>query len=218
MRLVVADCAIDYTGRLHAHLPMARRLIVCKADGTVIVHADRGAKPLNWMSPPVVVEERPDGWTVLGAKAEKLEIKIDRIVSDTSVELGAEPGLSKTGSEDELQALLARAPDAIEDGCVLIRREHPTDLGPVDLLLCDSAGATVAVEVKRVGDIDGVEQLARYLERLNLDVTLAPVRGLFVAQTIKQQARTLASARGIACVEVDFDLLAGRVEPDLTLF
>ncbi|HVL80388.1 MAG TPA: endonuclease NucS [Actinomycetota bacterium] len=218
MRLVVADCEISYTGRLHAHLPMARRLIVVKADGTVIVHADRGAKPLNWMSPPVVLDERPEGWTVLGAKAERLDIAIDRIVSDTCIELGQEPGLTKTGSEDELQALLARVPDAIEDGCLLVRREHPTDLGPVDLLLCDSTGATVAVEVKRVGDIDGVEQLARYLERLNLDPMLAPVRGVFVAQTIKPQARTLAAARGIACVEVDFDELAGRVVPDLTLF
>lgn len=217
MRLVVADCSIDYTGRLTAHLPRARRLIIVKIDGTVLVHGDRGGKALNWMSPPCTIDERDSGWTVVG-RGERLEITVHEIVSDTTADLGLEPGLQKAGSEDELQALLARCPEVIEPGAELLSREFPTDLGPVDLLLRDASGATVAVEVKRHAELDGVEQLARYLERLNLDASLAPVRGVLVAQTIRPQARVLAQARGIGCVEVDIEVLAGRVQPDLTLF
>lgn len=218
MRLVVADCSVDYSGRLAAHLPPARRLLVVKADGTVIVHGDRGHKALNWMSPPCTILERPDAWTVTGARGERLEIVITAIHLDTTLDLGAEPGLRKMGSETELQWLLAQSPDAIGPGLRLVAREFPTDLGPVDLLLRDEAGAAVAVEVKRVGELAAVEQLSRYLERLDHDPTLAPVRGIIVAQTIKPQTRVLAKARGIECVEVDFDRLAGRVVRDPTLF
>ena len=218
MRLVVADCSVDYTGRLSAHLPPARRLLVVKADGTVIVHGDRGHKALNWMSPPCTILERPEGWTVTGAKSERLEIAITAKHLDTTLDLGAEPGLQKTGRETELQWLLARSPDAIEPGLRLVAREFPTDLGPIDLLLRDARGGALAVEVKRVGELAAVEQLSRYLERLNQDPSLAPVRGALVAQTIKPQTRVLARARGVECVEVDFDTLAGRVARDPTLF
>ena len=218
MRIVVADCSVDYSGRLTAHLPRARRLIIVKADGTLLIHGDVGAKALNWMSPPCVVDEQPGGWTVLGGKGERLEILIGEILSDEHVELGAEPGLRKTGSEDELQALLAAQPEIIEPGLRLVSREFPTDLGPVDLLCEDEGGARVAVEVKRVGEIDGVEQLSRYLERLARDPSMRLLRGIFVAQTIKPQARTYATSRDISCVEVDFEILAGRRPPDLTLF
>jgi endonuclease len=218
MRLVVADCSVDYTGRLSAHLPPARRLLVVKSDGTVIVHGDRGHKALNWMSPPCTILERPDGWTVTGARGEKLEIAITAIHHDTTLDLGIEPGLRKVGSETDLQWLLAQSPDAIAPGLRLVAREFPTDVGPVDLLLRDASGAALAVEVKRVGELAAVEQLSRYLERLNLDPTLAPVRGVIVAQTIRPQTRVLAQARGIGCVEVDFDRLAGRVVRDPTLF
>jgi len=217
MRLVVADCAVKYSGRLFAELPRATRLIVVKADGTVVIHADAGAKPLNWMPIPNTLVEREGGWTVI-RKDERLEIEIFEVFDDVRHALGTEPGLVKTGSEDELQRLLAAAPDVIAEGLRLVQREFRTDLGPVDLLLRDAEGVAVAVDVKRIGDIDGVEQLARYLERLNLDSALRPVRGIFVAQSIKQQAKVLAGARGIQWVEVDFDVLAGRVEPDLTLF
>lgn len=218
MRLVVADCSIDYTGKLSAHLPMARRLIVVKADGTVIVHADKGHKALNWMSPPNTIVERSDGWTVTGPGGDRLEITIAAVHADTTTDLGAEPGLQKAGSEYELQWLLAQSPDVIEPGSRLVTREFPTDLGPVDLLLRGAGGDTVAVEVKRVGELQAVEQLSRYLERLNGDASLAPVRGVLVAQTIKPQTRVLATARGIACVEVDIEALAGRAERDPTLF
>jgi endonuclease len=218
MRLVVADCSVDYSGRLSAHLPPARRLLVVKSDGTVIVHGDRGHKALNWMSPPCTILERPDAWTVTGARGERLEIAISAIHLDTTLDLGAEPGLRKVGSETELQWLLAQSPDAIGPGLRLVAREFPTDLGPIDLLLRDESGAAIAVEVKRVGELGAVEQLSRYLERLDHDPTLAPVRGIIVAQTIKPQTRVLAKARGIECVEVDFDRLAGRVVRDPTLF
>jgi RecB family endonuclease NucS len=218
VRLVVADCSVDYTGRLSAHLPPARRLLIVKADGTVIVHGDRGHKALNWMSPPCTIVERTGAWTVTGAKGERLEIAITDVHLDTTLDLGAEPGLRKTGSETDLQWLLAQSPDAIAPGLRLIAREFPTDLGPVDLLLRDAGGRTVAVEVKRVGELAAVEQLSRYLERLNRDASLAPVRGLIVAQTIKPQTRVLAEARGIGWVEVDFDRLAGNVVRDPTLF
>lgn len=189
-----------------------------KSDGTVIVHADTGHKALNWMPSPCRIDERPDGWTVTGAKDERLEITITAVYSDWSVDLGDEPGLRKSGSEAELQALLALNPEVIEPGVRLVGREYATDLGPVDLLLRAADGSTLAVEVKRVADLAAVEQLSRYLERLNRDGSLAPVRGALVAQTIKPQTRVLATARGIACVEVDFSALAGLTEPDLTLF
>lgn len=211
--MLIVQCSVDYSGRLSAHLPPARRLIIVKADGTVIVHADLGSKPLNWMSPPCLIETDDEGWTVLGAKGERLRIEISETLSDVTVELGAEPGLRKAGSEDELQELLAASPDVIEPGLKLIRREFPTDLGPVDLMCEDADGRRVAVEVKRIGDIDGVEQLSRYLVRLGGDL-----RGIFVATSIKPQARVLATSRQIGCVEVNLDVLAGRREPDLTLF
>lgn len=211
--MLIAQCSVDYSGRLSAHLPAARRLIIVKADGTVIVHCDLGSKPLNWMSPPCVIEVDDEGWTVLGAKGERLRIQMTEILSDVTVELGSEPGLRKAGSEDELQALLAAQPEVIEPGLKLIRREFPTDLGPVDLMCEDEAGLRVAVEVKRIGDIDGVEQLSRYLVRLG-----GNLRGIFVATSIKPQARVLAASRDIGCVEVNLDVLAGRREPDLTLF
>jgi RecB family endonuclease NucS len=215
VRLVVADCSVEYTGRLSAHLPTARRLLVVKADGTVIVHGDRGHKALNWMAPPCTILERREAWTVTGARGERLEIAIAQIHLDTTIDLGAEPGLRKTGSETDLQWLLAQSPDAIVLGSRLVAREFPTDLGPVDLLLRDPDGGAIAVEVKRVGELAAVEQLSRYLERLNRDASLAPVRGVLVAQTIKQQTRVLAHARDIECVEIDFERLAGR---DPTLF
>jgi endonuclease len=197
---------------------MARRVIVVKADGTVIVHADAGHKALNWMSPPCRIDERGDGWTVTGAKDERLEVTIAAVYADWSVDLGAEPGLRKSGSEQELQALLAINPEVIAPGARLVSREYATDLGPVDLLLRAADASTLAVEVKRVADLAAVEQLSRYLERLNRDGSLAPVRGALVAQTIKPQTRVLAESRGIICVELDFEALAGLVEPDLRLF
>jgi hypothetical protein len=218
VRLVVADCSVDYAGRLSTHLPLARRLLVVKADGTVVIHGDRGHKALNWMSPPCTILERPDAWTVTGPRGETLEIAIAQIHLDTTLDLGVEPGLQKTGSETEIQWLLAQSPDAIVPGSRLVAREFPTDLGPVDLLLRDADGAAIAVEVKRVGELAAVEQLSRYLERLNGDASLAPVRGVLVAQTIKQQTRVLAGARAIECVEIDFEELAGRVVRDPTLF
>lgn len=218
MRVLVAECEIDYRGRLTAHLPSARRLILVKADGTLLVHADAGAKPLNWMQPPCTITEHESGWTVFGSRGETLEIAISAVHYEAALELGQEPGLRKTGSEDELQALLASDPEVIEPGLRLVRREFPTDLGPVDLLCEDVDGRAVLVEVKRVGEIDGVQQLCRYAERVDRDAGLRPVRPMFVAQTIKPQALVYASSRGVECREVDFDVLAGRRRPDLTLF
>lgn len=218
MRLVVAECSIEYAGRLRASLPAARRLILVKDDGTVIVHADKGHKALNWMSPPCTIVEKAEGWVVTGSKGETLEISIDEIHSDTAIELGFEPGLTKAGSEDELQALLAINPHVIEPGARLITREHRTDLGPIDLLLTDPAGGTIVIEVKRVAEIDAVDQLIRYLERLEADSTLQPTRGIVVAQRVKPQTRVYAESKGIATREIDFDALAGLVEPGLTLF
>jgi hypothetical protein len=218
MRLVVATCSVTYTGRLSATLPEADRLLVVKADGTILIHADNGSKALNWMSPPCRLVEGPSGWTVTGAKGERLDIAITAVHSDVTTALGGEPGLVKTHSEAEIQALLAGACDCIEDGLRLVRREHVTPIGPVDLLCLDGRGRAVAVEVKRVGDIDGVEQLTRYLRYLEQDTTLRDVRGIYVAGTVKPQARTLARDRGIAWVEVDFDVLARRRAPELTLF
>ena len=219
MRLVIATCQVDYRGRLDAHLPEATRLLLVKADGSVSIHADdRAYKPLNWMSPPCALTEEPGRWVVANPKGETLTITIAEIHADISYDLGVDPGLVKDGVEAHLQKLLADLPGEIEPGLVLIRREHPTDIGPVDLLCADPAGGTVAVEVKRHADIDGVEQLARYLERLAHDRRLHPVRGVLAAQTIKPQARTLAAHRGIRCVVVDYDRLRGMDRGLLTLF
>ena len=215
MRLVIATCSVDYAGRLAAHLPMATRLLMVKADGSISIHCDdRAFKPLNWMNPPCRIAEEHDRWVVTSPKGETLTITIDEIISDISHELGTDPGLQKDGVEAHLQELLAEHCATLAPGLRLVRREFPTDIGPVDLLCRDADGVAVAVEIKRVGDIDGVEQLARYLERLDLDPMLEPVRGIFAAQQIKPQAKVLASARGITCVEVDYDALRG-IESDL---
>jgi RecB family endonuclease NucS len=219
MRLVIARCAVDYEGRLSAHLPSAVRLVMVKADGCVAVHADGGAyKPLNWMNAPNTLVETPGRWEVSNPKGERLVITIDEVLSDTDHALGTDPGLRKDGVEAHLQELLAIAPHVLGGGMVLVRREYPTDIGPVDLLCRDDEGVVVAVEVKRRGEIDGVEQLTRYIERLEHDAKLRPVRGLFVAQVIKPQARVLAEARGYRCVEIDYDALRGLRPDDLTLF
>jgi len=219
VRLVIARCSVDYDGRLTAHLPMATRLLLVKADGSVSIHADGGAyKPLNWMTPPCSVVEVPGQWVVTNAKGETLTITIEDVVSDTSHELGVDPGLTKDGVEAHLQELLAADPHRIEVGLVLVRREHATDIGPVDLLCHDADGRAVAIEIKRRGDIDGVEQLARYLERMERDPHLRGVRGVFVAQIVKPQARVLAEARGITWVEVDYDELRGVERPQLSMF
>jgi hypothetical protein len=219
MRLVIARCSVDYVGRLSAHLPTATRLIMVKADGCVAIHADGGAyKPLNWMNAPNRLVEQEGRWTVTNPKGETLTITLEEVLSDTSHEMGVDPGLQKDGVEAHLQELLAADPCSIVDGLTLVRREYPTDIGPVDLLCRDHEGSAVAVEVKRRGEIDGVEQLARYLERLELDPSLRPVRGIFVAQVIKPQAKVLAAARGIACVEVDYDELRGVESDVLRLF
>lgn len=219
MRLVIARCSVDYSGRLDAHLPEATRLIMVKADGCVAIHADGGAyKPLNWMVAPCTLVEGEGEWVVRNPKGEVLTITIEEVVADVDHDLGPDPGLRKDGVEAHLQHLLAASPAAVEDGLVLVRREYPTDIGPVDLLCRDARGAAVAIEVKRRGEIDGVEQLTRYLERLQRDPRLRPVRGVFVAQEIKQQAKVLAADRGITCVEVDYDALRGLADDDLTLF
>jgi RecB family endonuclease NucS len=219
VRLVVARCSVDYAGRLSAHLPLATRLIMVKADGCVAIHADGGAyKPLNWMNAPNTLSETDGQWVVRSPKGETLTITLNEVLSDSSVELGADPGLVKDGVEAHLQELLAANPDAIEDGLRLVRREHPTDIGPVDLLCRDAAGATVVVEIKRRGEIDGVEQLCRYLERLGADPLVHPMRGVFVAQAVRPQARVLAEARGIRWVEVDYDELRGIESNELRLF
>ena len=219
MRLVIARCSVDYDGRLTAHLPEALRLIMVKADGCVAIHADGGAyKPLNWMNAPNVVVEETDHWTVTNPKGERLTIHLHEVLSDSSHELGTDPGLQKDGVEAHLQELLAADPTVIAEDLTLVRREFPTDIGPVDLLCRDGDGTAVAVEVKRRGEIDGVEQLVRYLERMELDPTLRPVRGIFVAQVIKPQAKVLAEARGVMCVEVDYDELRGIESNILKLF
>jgi endonuclease len=197
---------------------MATRLIMIKADGTVLIHADRGSyKPLNWMSPPCKLTEEPGRWTVTGKAGETLAITITEVVSDTSVDLGDDPGLVKDGVESHLQELLAAQLELLGDGWRLVRREYPTPIGPVDLMCRDEAGRSVAVEIKRRGEIDGVEQLTRYLELLNRDPLLAPVHGVFAAQEIRPQARVLAVDRGIRCVTLDYDRMRG-VEPEDTLF
>jgi endonuclease len=218
VRLVIARCSVDYVGRLTAHLPMASRLLVMKADGSVLVHSDGGSyKPLNWMSPPCTLAECDGTWTVTNKAGEQLIITIEEVLHDSSHELGVDPGLVKDGVEAELQRLLAEHIHTLGKGYRLVRREYPTAIGPVDILARDPAGAVVAVEIKRRGEIDGVEQLTRYLQLLNRDPLLAPVRGVFAAQEIKAQARVLAADRGIACVVLDYDALRGIVRED-TLF
>ncbi|MDQ3989483.1 MAG: endonuclease NucS [Actinomycetota bacterium] len=219
MRLVIARCQVDYVGRLTAHLPMATRLLLLKADGSVSVHADdRAYKPLNWMSPPCTLAEEPARWTVTNKAGEQLIISLDEVLHDSRHELGVDPGLVKDGVEAHLQALLAEHTGVLGAGFTLVRREYPTAIGPVDLLCRAPDGVTVAVEVKRRGEIDGVEQLTRYLELLNRDPLIAPVTGVFAAQQIKPQARTLAVDRGIRCVTVDYDELRGAVSDTLRLF
>ncbi len=219
MRLVIAHCSVDYAGRLSAHLPEANRLVMLKADGCVAIHADGGAyKPLNWMNAPNTVVDEGDRWIVTNPKGEKLTITLHEVFSDVAHELGDDPGLQKDGVEAHLQELLAASPTSIEDGLTLVRREYPTAIGPIDLVCRDVGGNVVAVEVKRRGEIDGVEQLARYIERLHLDSSLGQVRGVFVAQSIKPQARVLAEARGFTWVEVDYDELRGLRPDDLRLF
>ena len=219
VRLVVARCAVDYEGRLSAHLPMATRLIMVKRDGCVAIHADGGAyKPLNWMVAPNRIVEADGLWTVTNPKGERLVITIEEILSDSLHDLGTDPGLQKDGVEAHLQELLAAACHELEIGMVLVRREHRTEIGPVDLLCRDAEGRAVAVEIKRRGEIDGVEQLARYLEFMERDPMLRPVRGMFVAQIIKPQAKALAAERGITCVEVDYDKLRGIERPQTSLF
>ncbi|MFV1970514.1 MAG: endonuclease NucS [Acidimicrobiia bacterium] len=219
MRIRIAECTVRYEGRLDAYLPWATRLIMVKADGCVAVHADGGAyKPLNWMNSPNTLTEDDDTWTVVNPKGEKLIIEFGEVHFETSRDFGEDPGLVKDGVELELQRLMAESPDVITDGLSLVRREYPTPIGPVDLLCRDAQGTTVAVEIKRRGEIDGVEQLTRYLEFLNRDMRLAPVRGILVAQSIKPQAKLLAEDRGITCVEVDYGELKGAETDFLRLF
>ena len=218
MRLVVARCSVDYVGRLTAHLPLAVRLLMVKADGSVLVHSDGGSyKPLNWMSPPCTLRIVGDTWTVTNKSGEQLIISVVEVLSDSTHDLGVDPGLVKDGVEAELQRLLAEHIHTLGEGYRLVRREYPTAIGPVDILARDRAGAAVAVEIKRRGEIDGVEQLTRYLELLNRDPLLAPVRGVFAAQEIKPQARVLATDRGIDCVVLDYEALRGIIRED-TLF
>ena len=231
MRVVIASCSVDYSGRLDAHLPRATRLIMVKADGSVLVHSDGGSyKPLNWMSPPArLAEVDPDEedreigviarWEVNAARTDdRLVIRLFDIVSDTSADLGVDPGLTKDGVEAHLQELLAEQIEVLGAGWRLVRREYPTAIGPVDIMAKDADGGSVAVELKRVGGIDGVEQLSRYLELLNRDPVLAPVSGVFAAQTIRPQARVLAEDRGIRCVVLDYDAMRGMDDPGSRLF
>ncbi|HEU5486353.1 MAG TPA: endonuclease NucS [Microlunatus sp.] len=240
MRLLIARCQVDYAGRLTAHLPMATRLILVKADGSVSIHADdRAYKPLNWMSPPCTVTVRPgdsaarpadpadaglagepltEVWEVTGRDGDTLLISLAEVLHDSSHDLGVDPGLQKDGVEAHLQALLAAHPETLGEGWTLVRREYPTAIGPVDLLCRDDRGGYVAVEVKRRGEIDGVEQLTRYLELLNRDPLLGSVKGMFAAQQIKPQAKVLAHDRGITCLTVDYDVLRGTDDPTERLF
>jgi endonuclease len=224
VRLVVARCQVDYAGRLTAHLPMATRLLMVKSDGSVLVHSDGGSyKPLNWMSPPCKVAEgvSEDGaaeWLVTGKDDDTLRILIEEVLHDSCHDLGVDPGLRKDGVEKHLQELLADHPTTLAEGLTLVRREYPTAIGPVDLMCRDGDGRSIAVEIKRRGDIDGVEQLTRYLELLNRDPKLRPVRGIFAAQEIRPQARVLATDRGIACAVVDYDALRGMDDPSDRLF
>jgi len=231
MRLLVARCAARYSGRLNAHLPLATRLVVVKADGSVLLHSDGGSyKPLNWMSPPCTLRTAPaEGeaaergveqvWTVQHTKSDdRLVIEIHEVLHDSEHDLGVDPGLIKDGVEAHLQELMAAQIEVLGTGHTLVRREYPTAIGPVDILAKDPSGGTIAVEIKRRGDIDGVEQLTRYLELLNRDPLLAPVRGVFAAQEIKPQARVLATDRGISCLVLDYDAMRGVDDVDSRLF
>jgi endonuclease len=226
VRTVIARCSVDYVGRLTAHLPSANRLLLIKSDGSVLIHSDAGGyKPLMWMTPPCTLrsgagdEAGTDStWTVTNKAGEQLVITIEATLHDSSHDLGVDPGLVKDGVEAHLQALLAEQIDTLGEGWRLVRREYPTAIGPVDILCRDAEGATVAIEIKRRGDIDGVEQLTRYLELLNRDSTLAPVRGIFAAQEIKPQAKVLAADRGIGCVTLDYDALRGFDDVTTRLF
>jgi RecB family endonuclease NucS len=218
VRLLIADCSVEYAGRLGARLPRARRLILFKADGSVAVHSDAKAyKPLNWMSPPCSIVEDATSIVVRTPRDESLVIELHEVVLDTTVDLGDDPGLEKDGVEAELQELLARRIDALRADFRLLRREYPTDIGPVDLLCSDAAGTTYVVEVKRVGEIAGVEQLLRYRECIDRDSRFRPSRALLVAQRVKPQARAFAQSRGVDCIEVDLASLRGELD-DLTLF
>ena len=231
MRLVIARCSVDYAGRLSAHLPLATRLLMVKGDGSLLVHSDGGSyKPLNWMSPPCTLQSlEPDDdqreagivelWQVTHTKtADRLIVSIHEVLHDSAHDLGADPGLVKDGVESHLQKLLAEQIELLGDGYRLVRREYMTAIGPVDILATDATGRSVAVELKRRGDIDGVEQLTRYLELMNRDPHLAPVTGIFAAQQIKPQARTLAEDRGIRCVVLDYDDLKGIDNSEHRLF
>lgn len=236
MRLVIARCQVDYAGRLTAHLPPARRLILVKADGSVSVHADdRAYKPLNWMSPPCAITVRApqadeaavapeldpqveEVWEVRGKEGDTLQISIFEVLHDSSHELGVDPGLQKDGVEAHLQQLLAEHPQTLADGLTLVRREYPTAIGPVDLMCRGADGAYVAIEVKRRGEIDGVEQLTRYLHLLRRNPLLGDVQGVLAAQSIKPQAKVLAADRGIACITVDYDSLRGMDNAEERLF
>lgn len=219
MRLLIARCSVAYTGRLETKLAEATRLVMVKADGCVAIHADGGAyKPLNWMNAPNTLTEFDDRWEVRNSKGELMTIHLHEVLSDSAHDLGTDPGLEKDGVEAHLQELLAEMPHVMEEGLTLVRREHYTALGPVDIICRDAEGRTVVIEVKRRGEIDGVEQLSRYLVDLANDPTLGELRGMFVAQSIKPQARTLAESRGIVCVEVDYDALRGNKADEWTLF
>jgi RecB family endonuclease NucS len=220
VRLIVARCEVRYTGRLTAVLPEALRLVMVKSDGSVMVHADTGGyKPSTWMTAPTVIEETPDGMVVRKLRGEdRLEIRIAEVVSDSEHDMGEAAALEKDGVEAHLQEALAAAPEWCGEGFRLVRREWPTDIGPVDLMCRDTEDGWIAVEIKRIGTIDAVEQLTRYLERIRRDPAMADCRGILAAQCVKPQARVLADSRGIAWVEVDLDVLRGEREPDLTLF
>jgi endonuclease len=227
MRLIVARCSIKYSGRLSTHLPEATRLLMIKADGTFLVFSDHGSqsvKPLNWMTPPTVIEESPGLMVVRkrgSSSEERVEIEIAEVVSDITHEMGspeADVALAKDGVEAHLQELLAERPQWCGEGLRLVRREWPTDIGPVDLMCRDDADGWVAVEIKRVAGIEAVEQLTRYLERIRLDPAFGECRGVLAAQVIKPQARVLAGAREIECVEVDLAVLRGERAPELKLF
>jgi endonuclease len=221
MRLIVARCEVSYTGRLTAHLPEALRLLIVKADGSVLVHADAGGyKPLNWMTPPTVIEEEPGRIVVRKLKGEdRLDIRLAEVLSDSEHAMDCDADrLEKDGVEAHLQEALAAAPERCGEGFRLVRREWPTDIGPVDLMCRDTQDGWVAVEIKRIGTIEAVEQLTRYLERIRLDPAMADCQGVLAAQLVKPQARVLAEARGLAWVEVDLAELRGEREPALTLF
>ena len=219
MRVLVANCSVEYEGRLGARLPLAPRLIILKADGSIAIHADAKAyKPLNWMSPPCTVREEPGRLVATNPGGEKLTVELHEVLHDHAFELGDDPGLAKDGVEAELQELIAKRVAALRDDLRLVRREYPTDIGPVDLLCRDGDDRAIVIEVKRVGEIAGVEQLLRYQERLDLDPGLAPTVGMFVATRIKPQAKVFASSRGVVCVEIDLDELRAGAPLDLKLF